>query len=259
MTIRDIAFQGSNLVQPRTYEKPSLKASYIVNGINESTLLLAYGIFILHSAATTQLTEGNIHFRVGPDQPRAERLLELYSAAFTQPKTDSQATRIAELLVAPALLLGIAALGRGEFHMTMAVIRPDYFSRPAMAEEFGDLSMSLQAAEAGTVVLDPNVLVPIFKADYWVFNDSVPWRLVRHQRNLCTPLTIITIERLSHANRREHPISRVCHAPHQSRTRTSHAAVTPPCSWILTPGSFLRTTVSSSLTFNFGRRLGRRC
>jgi P-type E1-E2 ATPase len=126
--------------------------------------------------ATTQLTEGNIHFRVGPDQPRAERLLELYTAAFTQPKTDSQATRIAELLVAPALLLGIAALGRGGFHMTKAVIRPDYFSGPAMAEEFGDLSMILQAAEAGIVVLDPNVLVPIFKADYWVFDDSVPWR-----------------------------------------------------------------------------------
>ncbi len=50
MTIRDITFQGSNLVQPRTYEKPSLKASYIVNGINESTLLLAYRIFILYSA-----------------------------------------------------------------------------------------------------------------------------------------------------------------------------------------------------------------
>jgi cation transport ATPase len=126
--------------------------------------------------ATTQLTEGNIHFRVGPDQPRAERLLELYTAAFTQPKTDSQATRIAELLVAPALLLGIAALGRGGIHMTKAVIRPDYFSGPAMAEEFGDLSMILQAAEAGIVVLDPNVLVPIFKADYWVFDDSVPWR-----------------------------------------------------------------------------------
>jgi high-affinity K+ transport system ATPase subunit B len=36
--------------------------------------------------ATTQLTEGNIHFRVGPGQPRAERLLELYTAAFTQPR-----------------------------------------------------------------------------------------------------------------------------------------------------------------------------
>ena len=60
--------------------------------------------------------------------------------------------------------------------MTKAVIRPDYFSGPAMAEEFGDLSMILQAAEAGIVVLDPNVLVPILKADYWVFDDSVPWR-----------------------------------------------------------------------------------
>jgi hypothetical protein len=58
--------------------------------------------------------------------------------------------------------------------MTKAVIRPDYSSGPAMAEDFGDLGMILQAAEAGIVILDPNVLVPIFKADYWVFDDTVP-------------------------------------------------------------------------------------
>ena len=67
---------------------------------------------------------------VGADEPRADRLLELYTTAFARPKTDSQATRIAELLVGPALLLGLAALGRGGIHMTKAVIRPDYFSGP---------------------------------------------------------------------------------------------------------------------------------
>ena len=129
--------------------------------------------------ATTQVTEGNIHFRVSSGQQRAERLLELYAAAFSHPKTEPQATRIAELLVGPALLLGLAALGRGGIHMTKAVIRPDYFSGPAMAEEFGDLSMILQAAETGIVVLDPNALAPIFKADYWVFDDTVPWRFTK--------------------------------------------------------------------------------
>jgi E1-E2 ATPase len=126
--------------------------------------------------AATQVTEGSVHFRIGAEQPRADRLVELYTAAFARPKTDSQATRIAELLAGPALLLGLAALGRGGIHMTKAVIRPDYFSGAAMAEDFGDFGMILQAADAGIVIMDPNVLDPIFKADYWVFDDTVPWR-----------------------------------------------------------------------------------
>jgi hypothetical protein len=134
--------------------------------------------------AATQVTEGNVHFRVGAEGPRADRLIELYTTAFTRPKTDSQATRIAELLVGPVLLLGLAALGRGGIHMTKAVIRPDYFSGPAMAEDFGDFSVIVQAANAGIVILDPNVLVPIFKADYWVFDDTVPWRFTRASEEL---------------------------------------------------------------------------
>jgi hypothetical protein len=134
--------------------------------------------------ATTLVTEGRVRFRVGADEPRAHRLLELYTTAFTRPKTDSQATRMAELLVAPILLLGLAAMGRGGIHMTKAVIRPDYFSGPAMAEDFGDLGMILQAAEAGIAILDPNVLVPIFKADYWVFDDTVPWHFTRASEEL---------------------------------------------------------------------------
>ena len=134
--------------------------------------------------ATTQVTEGTVHFRVGADQPRADRLLELYANAFARPKTDSQATRMADLLVGPALLLGLAALGRGGIHMTKAVIRPDFFSGPAMAEDLGDFGMTLEAADAGIAILDPNVLIPIFKADYWVFDDTVPWRFTRASEEL---------------------------------------------------------------------------
>jgi hypothetical protein len=48
--------------------------------------------------------------------------------------------------------------------------------------------MILQAAEAGIVILDPNVLVPIFKADYWVFDDTVPWRFTRASEELLESL-----------------------------------------------------------------------
>jgi hypothetical protein len=36
--------------------------------------------------------------------------------------------------------------------------------------------------------LDPNVLVPIFKADYWVFDDTVPWRFTRASEELLDSL-----------------------------------------------------------------------
>jgi hypothetical protein len=75
-------------------------------------------------------------------------------------------------------------LGRGGIHMTKAVIRPDYLSGTAMAEDFGDFGMILEAAEAGIVILDPIVLVPIFKADYWVFDDTVPWHFTRTSEEL---------------------------------------------------------------------------
>jgi hypothetical protein len=73
-------------------------------------------------------------------------------AAFARPKTDSQSTRLAELLVGPVLLLGLAALGRGGIHMTKAVIRPDYFSGPAIPNV---------AAIAAAVVLNAPALVSV--------------------------------------------------------------------------------------------------
>ena len=38
--------------------------------------------------------------------------------------------------------------------MTKAVIRPDYLSGPAMAEDFGDFGMILQAADVAVMVAD---------------------------------------------------------------------------------------------------------
>ena len=40
-----------------------------------------------------------------------------------------------DAMVLPALIFGLAALGRGGIHMTKAVLRPDYLSGPAIAGE----------------------------------------------------------------------------------------------------------------------------
>jgi hypothetical protein len=125
--------------------------------------------------ATSEVIEGDIQLRIETGQTLANRLSELYAQAFSRPDNDSHALRLAEMLVTPIVLAGVAALGRGGIHMTKAVMRPDFLCGPSIVEEFGDLWVVLRAAESGIVVLDTGVLDPIFKADYWLFDDSVPW------------------------------------------------------------------------------------
>jgi hypothetical protein len=127
--------------------------------------------------ATTEVIEGDIQVRIGKGQTLANRLTELYTAAFSRPDRDSHALRLAEMLVTPMVLAGVAALGRGGIHMTKAVMRPDFLCGPSVVEEFGDLWVVLRAAESGIVVLDTGALDPIFKADYWLFDDTAPWHL----------------------------------------------------------------------------------
>jgi len=59
--------------------------------------------------------------------------------------------------------------------MAKAVIRPDYFTGPAIAEELSELLTIIQAAEAGFYVADQSVLDRLAESDCWIFDDSVPW------------------------------------------------------------------------------------
>jgi hypothetical protein len=133
--------------------------------------------------ATTQVLEGDVRVRIAAGQTVADRLLDLYSAAFSRPDEDTHALRLAEKLVTPILLVGAAALGRGGIHMTKAVLRPDYLCGPSVVEEFGDLWVILTAAQRGIVVLDTRVLDRIFKADFWLFDDTVAWQLTGASRD----------------------------------------------------------------------------
>jgi len=134
--------------------------------------------------ATTEIIEGDIQVRIGTGETLANRLTELYTAAFARPDDDSHALRLAEMLVTPIILAGVAALGRGGLHMTKAVMRPDFLCGPSVVEEFGDLWVVLHAAERGIVVLDTGVLDPIFRADYWIFDDTVTWQLAEANEDL---------------------------------------------------------------------------
>jgi hypothetical protein len=91
-----------------------------------------------------------------------------------------KSNRLAEAMVLPALLFGAAALARGGVHMTKAVIRPDYFTGPAIAEELSELLTIIQAAEAGFYIADQALLDRLAEADCWIFDDSVPWTASPH-------------------------------------------------------------------------------
>ena len=128
--------------------------------------------------AASQVKRGEVNFRIesAPGDTVADRLAAYYKRAFDQPRKYPDAERFAESVVLPALVIGAAALGRGGLAMTNAVIRPDYLTGPAIAEEVGALTTMIQAAEAGILVWNPGALEALTDADCWVFDDSVSWR-----------------------------------------------------------------------------------
>jgi cation transport ATPase len=127
--------------------------------------------------AASQVTHGEVNFRIEsvPGDTVADRLAAYFKQAFDQPSKYPNAERFAESFVLPTLVIGVAALGRGGLFMTQAVIRPDYVTGPAIAEEVGALTTMIQAAEAGILISNPGALGALTDADCWVFDDSVSW------------------------------------------------------------------------------------
>jgi hypothetical protein len=128
--------------------------------------------------ASSEVIHGGINFRIEstPGSAVADRLAAFYKQGIDQTKEYSKADGLAESTVLPALVIGVAALGRGGLSMTNAVIRPDYLTGPAIAAEVGALTTMIQAAEAGILVSNPDALDALTDADCWVFDDSVSWR-----------------------------------------------------------------------------------
>jgi hypothetical protein len=128
--------------------------------------------------AASLVAHGEVNFRIESvlGNTVADRLAGYYKQAFDQPRKYPSAERFGDSFVLPTLAIGVAALGRGGLSMTQAVIRPDYVTGPAIAEEVGALTMMIQAAEAGILISDPGALEALTDADCWVFDDSVSWR-----------------------------------------------------------------------------------
>jgi cation transport ATPase len=133
--------------------------------------------------ASSELSRGEIRARIDSvgEQTTAGRLTSWYARALRQPSLKIKSERLANSMVLPVLIFGVAALARGGVSMTKAVIRPDYFTGPAIAEELSELLTIIQAAEAGFYIADQSMLDRLAEADCWIFDDSVPW--ISSERN----------------------------------------------------------------------------
>jgi len=120
--------------------------------------------------------EIRVQLRTMGQETVAAQLAARYEQALRQPSSNEDAREFAEAMVLPALICGAAALGTGGIHMAKPVIRPDYFTGPAIAEEVSRMLAVVQSAEAGLLISDPAALDRIAEADCWIFDDSVPWR-----------------------------------------------------------------------------------
>lgn len=133
--------------------------------------------------ASSELSRGEIRARIDSvgERTAAGRLTTWYARALRQPSLKVKSQRLANSMVLPVLVFGAAALARGGISMTKAVLRPDYFSGPAIAEELSELLTIIQAAEAGFYIADQSMLDRVAEADCWIFDDSVPW--ISSERN----------------------------------------------------------------------------
>jgi hypothetical protein len=127
--------------------------------------------------ASAELCQGEFRMRMDAtgENAAAARLASWYGQALRQPPVKAKAGRMAESMVLPVLIFGLAALGRGGISMAKAVIRPDYFTGPSIAEELSELLTTIQAAEAGIYIADQSILDRLAESDCWIFDDSVPW------------------------------------------------------------------------------------
>ena len=132
--------------------------------------------------ASTRLGEGEVRVRIDStgDHTAAGRLASWFGQTLRQPSVKTKAARFADSMVLPALIFGAAALGRGGLHMAKAVIRPDFFTGPAIAEELSALLTIIQAADAGFYLADQGALDRLVEADCWIFDDSVSWTTPSH-------------------------------------------------------------------------------
>jgi hypothetical protein len=130
----------------------------------------------IHSSG--RVARGELRMRL--DTPGAgaatSALARWQRQALDAPVSEERVTRMANATVPITLALTGLALWRGGIPMGKGVIRPDYFTGPALSRSLGWVAAIHEAAGAGLFIRNDAALEKLAQCDCFVFGPGVAWR-----------------------------------------------------------------------------------
>lgn len=133
--------------------------------------------------AATRIVEGSVRMRIdalGNDTASA-RLADWIDHALQASEPGGRVLQKAEQTVLPVLVAGAASVLSGGLNAAKAVLRPDYFTGPAISDRMIGLATAMRAAHEGIVIHRRAALDRIASANCVMFDDSVAWKNSREE------------------------------------------------------------------------------
>ena len=127
--------------------------------------------------AATRVVEGSVRIRIDElgHETAAGRLARWHEKAHVRDATNAAAHLSAERTVSPVLLASAIGALFGGLATAKAVIRPDYFSGPALAENLSRLAAVIRAANEGILITGGPDLGKLASPVSLVIDDTVQW------------------------------------------------------------------------------------
>ncbi len=136
--------------------------------------------------AATRIVEGSVRIRIDElgHQTAAGRLARWHEKAHVRNATIVTAHQSAEKTVLPVLLASALGVFYGGLATAKAVIRPDYFSGPALAENLNRLASVIRAANEGILITGSEELKKLAAPVSLVFDDTIPWKVPENEAGI---------------------------------------------------------------------------
>ena len=127
--------------------------------------------------AATRIVEGSVKMKVDTlgDRTASARLATRIEQALKGAGSSDRALKEAERTVLPVLLAGAASVFVGGLNAAKSVLRPDYFTGPAISGRMVGLATAMRAAHEGIAIHRRAALDRLVVSACVVFDDSVAW------------------------------------------------------------------------------------
>jgi E1-E2 ATPase len=127
--------------------------------------------------AATRIVDGSVKMKIDAlgNRTASARLADWIDKALRAASSDEKVLKNAEQTVLPVLLAGAAGVFAGGLNTAKSVLRPDYFTGPAISSRMVGLATAMRAAHEGIVVHRHGALDQVATAGCVVFDDSVAW------------------------------------------------------------------------------------